>query len=361
ARESGGSMRDATSLLDQVLAFADGRIDAAAVAEALGLPDVRAIRELVAAVARRDPAEALAIVGRVHAQGTDAGRFCEGVLTRLRHLAVAATVAPEALADLSAADRKDVAESARGLDPSELQRWFRILLDAFVDLSRAPSPRLVLEMAVLRMATLVPIVPLDDLVSRLEAIELGQGAARPAAGRSGPRASASVPASLAGVGAKRNEEHDDAPARPATATSTSTTNGAGTAIARDMAAFRSGAGSDGEDGSAGVGGAAEKVAESGPHQERWQRLVDGLQRERASRFFRLSYSRVVDFDDDSLRVAVTGREAANALLERDAREAIEAAIAREFERPLRFVPVVPGETPAAEPARVDRATLDRQA
>jgi hypothetical protein len=89
--------------------------------------------------------------------------------------------------------------------------------------------------------------------------------------------------------------------------------------------------------------------------------VDALQRERASRFFRLAYSRVVGLDGDALRVAVTGREAANALADRETREAIEAAIEREFGSRLRFEAVVPGEAVAVESVRVDRATIDRQA
>ena len=86
ARESGGSMRDATSLLDQVLAFAGGRIDAAAIAESLGLPDRRAVRELLAAVAARSASDALEVLARVQAQGTDLSRLCADLLERIRNL-----------------------------------------------------------------------------------------------------------------------------------------------------------------------------------------------------------------------------------------------------------------------------------
>src|SRR5262249_9070900 len=56
AREADGSLRDAVSLLDQVLAFAEGRLDAAAVTAALGLADRSAVRSLAAAILTRDPA-----------------------------------------------------------------------------------------------------------------------------------------------------------------------------------------------------------------------------------------------------------------------------------------------------------------
>src|SRR5262249_33661769 len=69
ARESGGSLRDAMSLLDQVLAFSAEAIDAAAVSGALGLPSRLAVRDLVGASIARDPAAAIRVVSEVFAQG----------------------------------------------------------------------------------------------------------------------------------------------------------------------------------------------------------------------------------------------------------------------------------------------------
>src|SRR5262249_17426573 len=69
-------------------------------------------------------------------------------------------------------------------------------------------------------------------------------------------------------------------------------------------------------------GPAVGLPDDAPEQQRWKALVDGLQREKASRFFRLSYSRVLSVGPDAIRVAVAGREAANALLEGDTRESI---------------------------------------
>ncbi|MBY0275800.1 DNA polymerase III subunit gamma/tau, partial [Candidatus Binatia bacterium] len=175
ARESGGSMRDATSLLDQVLAFASGTVDLAAVNAALGLPDEIAVREILGAVVARDPGRALEVIGRVCAQGVDLARFGQALLERLRNATVLAVAGPQALADLAASEIEDLAASQRDVPPADLQRWFRILLEALDEVSRSPYPRLVLEMAIVQMATLAPLVPLDQLVARLEALERGGG------------------------------------------------------------------------------------------------------------------------------------------------------------------------------------------
>jgi hypothetical protein len=96
-----------------------------------------------------------------------------------------------------------------------------------------------------------------------------------------------------------------------------------------------------------------------PDQARWKTLVDGLQRASASRFFRLSYSKLLEAGEGALRVAVTGKEAIAALTTPDARAAIEDAIEREFGRRLAFEPVIAGDGTVPS-ATANHAVLDRQ-
>jgi hypothetical protein len=120
--------------------------------------------------------------------------------------------------------------------------------------------------------------------------------------------------------------------------------------ARPAAATSNGHGADDE---AGRGPAS-------PEQARWKGLVDALQRASASRFFRLSYSKVLEVGEDVLRVAVTGREAIAALTAADVRAQIEDAIERAFGRRLTFEPVAPGDG-SVPSATANHAALDRQA
>ena len=200
ARESGGSLRDATSLLDQVLAFSDGQVDAASVGMALGLPDVAAVRQLFDAIVAHDPAAALEVIGRVVAQGTDLPRFAQDLLQRLRNLTVLAVAGRGALADLTRHEIEDLTQAREGLNPEDLQRWFRILLGGSEEISRSPKPRLVLEMTVLRMAMQTPLVPLDQLVVRLETLERSSRGGPPGSGARAPGDSrAAAPPSPTGV------------------------------------------------------------------------------------------------------------------------------------------------------------------
>lgn len=353
ARESGGSMRDATSLLDQVLAFASGTVDLAAVNAALGLPDEVAVREILLAVATRDPAAALEVIARVCAQGVDLARFGQALLERLRNATVLAVAGPQALADLAASEIEDLGTTQRDVPPADLQRWFRILLEALDEVSRSPYPRLVLEMAIVQMATLAPLVPLDQLVARLEALERGGGGdggrgarflrSAPAPAPSGRPST--TPAASAAVPTIPRPQPPPAPVRAASDAPPPSIPPPGARAASSDAALAA-------ERSTAAAGASEQV--------RWKAVVDALQRASASRFFRLSYSKVVDVGESSLRVALTGREAVAALSAADLKSAIEDAIEREFGRRLVFEPVVQGDG-SVPSTQGNHAALDRQA
>ena len=93
---------------------------------------------------------------------------------------IGATGDRSALAGLPEGEIEALATQARKRSSEDLQRAFRLLLDADEAIAvpaRTIDPQLVLEMAVLRLATLGPLVPLDDLTRRLEALNCRHAAA----------------------------------------------------------------------------------------------------------------------------------------------------------------------------------------
>jgi DNA polymerase-3 subunit gamma/tau len=241
------------------------------------------------------------------------------VLERVRHLTVLKVAGRAALSDLSRTEVDDVEQAADGIERADLQRWFRILIDGYEEIARSRHPRLVLEMAVVRMATLPPLVPLDELVTRLEALEGGRGGGPAAPPRPRPARPTPIPASPKG---RRTE-----------------------------AAAPRGAPSPPEE---------ERSAPEASEQVRWRGLVESLQRERASRFFRLAYSRLLEIGDGVIRIAVAGPEAITALEDGETRRMIEEAIAREYGQALRFEPVAPDGRGGGGPQRNDPRSLERQ-
>jgi DNA polymerase-3 subunit gamma/tau len=189
AREAQGSLRDAQSLLEQVLAGGGAALDAGAVRALLGAADRSLVVAVTDAVLARDPAACLRHLEALHEHGYDPQRFCRDLLEHVRHLTVLRlTGARDLLAELPDAEVDAMTRQAEQATPEELQRCFTLLLDADEALAtptRTIDPQLVLEMRVLRLATLPPLLPVDDILRRLEALERPGGGPSRAPARSG--------------------------------------------------------------------------------------------------------------------------------------------------------------------------------
>jgi DNA polymerase-3 subunit gamma/tau len=172
AREADGSMRDAQTLLDQVIAYGGQEVDDAQVAEVLDLIDRRLLLAIVSACIDADATAALAACNDAGAAGADAKRLGENLLQLLRDLVVVA-IAPdrEQLVEASADEISELRELARRTDATRLRRMFRALVKEQEDLAWAPRPFQVLELAVVRLATMPAGDQVGQLIARLEALE----------------------------------------------------------------------------------------------------------------------------------------------------------------------------------------------
>ena len=173
ARMAEGSMRDAESLLDQVIAYSGGQADEETVRRLLGKLDPALLAELFEAVAAGDGARAAAVFGRYMDEGGDPTRFVMELLAYLRDLALVRATG-SALAALSVpAARLEAMKALAARLP--LEAWgamFRVVSEGERDVKEAADPRLTVDMLLLEMAGLPNLMPLAELVERL-------GTARP--------------------------------------------------------------------------------------------------------------------------------------------------------------------------------------
>jgi DNA polymerase-3 subunit gamma/tau len=195
AREGDGSMRDAQTLLDQIVAYsgpgtlspeAGGEITDETVADVLDLVDRRVLHAIVEACIESDPQAALENVARAASGGSEARRIADALLELLRDLVVL-RVAPDGVGLFEGPDeeRADLIELASRTEPARLRRMFRALVREIEDLSWAPQPTAVLEMAVIRLATMPAGDDVGQLLSRLDQLERRLASGAPPAGREG--------------------------------------------------------------------------------------------------------------------------------------------------------------------------------
>jgi len=205
ARQAAGSVRDALSLLDQAIAYvAPEPLTAEVTADVLGVADRRLLVELAGAALDRDAGTALRLVARAADRGVDFGELGRSFLGFLRDLEVIARVSGSGkvdVADLVDATPEEIEEAralaaraAPGLFPVLFDRWARAVDEA----SRLPTPRLLFEMAALDICAAEPMVPLGDLLQRLDELETRLRGAPRAPGAPAP----STPPAPAGTGNK---------------------------------------------------------------------------------------------------------------------------------------------------------------
>jgi len=167
AKSANGGMRDALSLLDQVLSFSEGGapVTAARVREVLGLVPDELYREMLRAIVERDPGAIFPLIERLLEAGADLGEFVSGAAETLRAvLLVGVGGQPEGLTEgLTAV----IHQYAPQLPPADIVRLLTILGESEERLSRSANQRLLVELLLLRWAMLDRTVELSEVIDAL--------------------------------------------------------------------------------------------------------------------------------------------------------------------------------------------------
>jgi DNA polymerase-3 subunit gamma/tau len=166
-RQSEGGMRDALSLLDQVLSACGGSATDEAVAEALGTIDQTIVHQFAVAMVRRDAKGLLAQCEEAFTRGVDLKRLSEEIAFQLRHLFVAKTLG-EAPSELAESEQQPILALAREADPAQLARMFDVVHGGIQELSRSSQPRIAFEMSLLKAVQLAPASSIPELLEKVD-------------------------------------------------------------------------------------------------------------------------------------------------------------------------------------------------
>ena len=179
AREAAGSMRDAMSLLDQVIAWGGAKLTGEDVARVLGVASRKVLHDIAGSLVRGEPGRALDVTAELANQGYDTAHVARDLLALLRDVVVAKVCKePATLLDLADEEVRDVRELADATHADDLIRLHQGFSQGFDDIVRSGQPRAALEMLLVRLARRPPLLPVDELVRRLAALEHRLGAPR---------------------------------------------------------------------------------------------------------------------------------------------------------------------------------------
>jgi len=190
ARDADGSMRDAQSKLDQVIAFTGKKVTVEDASTVLGLVGRDLVLDAVQAVAEEDARSAFVLAARAAELGYDLRRVCAELSRAVRDLLVL-SVDPSRADDPEIAaegEKERLTDLAGRFSREDLLRAFDLLTRTEADIRAAVQPRYHFEMALLRWIYLRKLVPIEELIAGVAS----GGSARPAAPAGAP--TASVPA-----------------------------------------------------------------------------------------------------------------------------------------------------------------------
>ncbi len=196
-----GGLRDALTMLEQAAAFGGGNVDLAAFEAAFGSSGQQTAQELLGEMLAGETVRALRTIERASDEGLDMQTLLRGLIAELRHLLVG-RIDPELLDhDLSADDAARAAERAGVTPQARIVRGLRLTMDALAAARLSGNARLELETAVLRYMLQGEDPTLDALASRVAALEGGAPPAPTPAAKPAPKtaARAAKPAAAAPI------------------------------------------------------------------------------------------------------------------------------------------------------------------
>ena len=171
ARQAAGSMRDALSLLDQVLAFAIGPLAAKDVATVLGVADRGSCARAAQAVIVADAKAVLAELNVTLQGGADLAQYARDLLEYFRDAVTAKVSENSELFELPAQELEALHGFVSEHTAGDLARVFQGFSSDFERIVRSHAPRHTLEMSLVKLASRAPLVPVDELLARLRDLE----------------------------------------------------------------------------------------------------------------------------------------------------------------------------------------------
>ncbi|MBN1883089.1 MAG: DNA polymerase III subunit gamma/tau [Deltaproteobacteria bacterium] len=186
AREAQGSMRDAQSLLDQIIGFAGTNVTEQDAREVLGLSDRALIYRMADALTRRDTTAALDILADVYGQGYDIVHYYRELVEVFRHILLGRVVENPPMGSFTDEEKSEILEMGRRVDAEILTVMFDILFNAEQSITQSTDPLIALELSLIKITRAGDIRSITDIISEMQSMDIKGADASITGGGPGP-------------------------------------------------------------------------------------------------------------------------------------------------------------------------------
>jgi len=171
AKEAEGSMRDAESLLDQVVSFTGQKVEDKYVMEILGIIDRGIVFEASAAIIEGSSKKCLEIVERIYNYGYDIKEFYRSLMDQIRNLLISLVADQDHLLDMSKIEKAEVRMQAEKVGSEKLHILLNFMINREQVLRSTTHPRLILEATMMTLCHLGDFLSFGDILGRIEFLE----------------------------------------------------------------------------------------------------------------------------------------------------------------------------------------------
>lgn len=171
ARKAEGSMRDAESILDQMISIGGKKLVAEQIRESLGLIDQEIYFQFTKLLSNKDSAQILEYAAKIFNSGHDHIDFLHGLQEHFRNLLLTAALKDTKFLDVSDHYKSKYELDAKQFDVKDLIHYLQILIDAEQQMKYSVFPELELEMLLLKLTHKPASVNLEEIIGYLEKIK----------------------------------------------------------------------------------------------------------------------------------------------------------------------------------------------
>ncbi len=168
-RESQGSLRDSQSLLDQAIAFTNGKLETSKVASMLGLSDSQSIQEITQAIFEKNTFRAFKIAEETYEKGHDLKQFVSQWLEYWWYLLLYnSTQNPVVIKNLTENEKRNVIQQSKLVSVSSLDLGIQVLHRGVEEISRSEFQKLLLDALIVRLSHLSDLQSLPEILNQLK-------------------------------------------------------------------------------------------------------------------------------------------------------------------------------------------------